>query len=78
MEISKQDFQYWRDHPVTLSFLEEVLVILDAELANLVNTAGLDQLKDNFRRGHIQGLKELADWEPEFVEDTPDVESEGT
>lgn len=79
MELSKVDFQQWHDHPVTRMFLEEVLTVIDAELANLVNTAGLDPLIDRHRVGRIKGLTELAEWDPDTIEESENnVDSQRT
>ncbi len=75
MQISKDDFLRWRESPVTQAFLENVLQAVDGELKFLASDAGLNPIQDRFRVGHIKGLTELADWEPEFVEDTDDIES---
>lgn len=78
MEISKEDYKHWRDHPVTRAFLDEVMIVMDAELAQLVMTAGDNSLRDKYRVGHIKGLSELLDWDPEFIEEKVDAESQGT
>lgn len=75
MELSKQDVQNWREHPVTALFLEHVLFIMDIEMNHLATQAGLNPTDDRMRVGHIRGLAELADWEPDYIEDKVNAES---
>lgn len=78
MDLSKLDLINWRQHPVTMLFLEETLNTIDQQMQMLSQEAGLDSLKDRYRVGLVQGLAALADWEPNTIEESVDAESEGT
>jgi len=77
MEVTKADYVQWRTDPVTKMFVEEMLVLVDSEIANLLMQAGLNPLADRHRVGRIDGLKEVAEWEPDFREDKDGIDSEG-
>lgn len=74
MPVSKSDFIQWRHNAVTQEFLEDVLKEADSYIAALVLRAGLDPQADRYNVGRIDGLKSLADWQPEFIEDEEEDE----
>ena len=80
-QISRSDFYNWMRNPVTQVFLEDTLNAIDDRIARLITGAGLDPLQDRWNVGYITGLRQLADWNPNFKEEEVDVDgtdSEGT
>lgn len=67
--ISSIDFQDWKKHPVTLSFLDAVSARIEDAKNALSTSAGLDSNTDNFMRGFIQGQREILDISYDDVED---------
>ncbi len=77
MQISKDMYRRWQEDPVTQAFLEVVMEVANIEVKWLTQDAGLNSLTDRYRAGHIKGLTELVEWEPDYVEGTDDIESQG-
>lgn len=67
--MTKQDYLQWREHPVTQQFYQDMLEVIDTELASLSITAGENPLTDRKRVGAIAGVQWLLDWQPEFIEE---------
>lgn len=65
----------WRNSAVTQEFLENALSEADAFIAALVMNAGNNPPHDRYCVGRIDGLKYLAEWQPEFTTDI-DLEEE--
>jgi hypothetical protein len=70
--FSKDEYLDWRNSPVHEAFLEEILEMINNELTYLSHNAGENSLNDRKRVGRIEGLKELADWEPTIEENLID------
>ena len=63
MNLTSHDFQSWKEQAMTkevMSFIEE-LILLDTEY--LQANAGMDPLADRFRAGHIQGFRDVLDYQ---------------
>lgn len=67
--ISSTDFQDWKRHPVTLTFLDAVYNRIEEAKNNLATSAGLDSTLDNFLRGFIQGQREILEISFDDVEE---------
>lgn len=78
MTIEKADFIAWRTHPVTTIFLESVVEEMNLSVADLVIHAGKNSGNDRYNCGKIEGLRWLADWQPQFKEDKEDNVDEST
>lgn len=67
--FSKDEYLEWRNHPVTEAFLADVIDLMDKDIADLVNYAGEDPSADRKKCGRVEGLKQLADWQPEIIDE---------
>ena len=57
--MNKEDFQEWKDHPVTKDFYEAVEVRLEDAKEALSFAAGLDLGNDRFTAGMIHAYREI-------------------
>lgn len=72
--ISHDDFQSWLHNPVTQRFLQDTVDAMDSQLAQLISSAGLDNLKDRWVAGFIYGLRQLADWQPDLIKEEVEID----
>jgi len=75
MPVNKMEYLAWRGNPVTVEFLEDVLSEADSYIASLVIRAGLEPATDRYNVGRIDGLKWLAEWQPEFISEENDEDA---
>lgn len=78
MRLDQSDFRNWKEHPVTKAFEEDLLDVLDNNIAILSTEAGRDPLTDRWRVGLISGLRALVEWAPTIEETEDAVSGEGT
>jgi hypothetical protein len=74
--MTKDDYVQWRDSTVSQEFIVAVIHQMDNHIADLITMAGDDPLRDKWRRGMIEGLRFLTEWEPEFEENREEGEDE--
>ena len=77
MQINKNDYVAWLHNPVTQAFLESVVEAMDGEMRYLITEAGIDSARDRYRVGVIAGLQALPDWNPSFIGEGLDADSNG-
>ena len=63
----------WKHHPVTRLFLDEMINVIEAEIAALATSAGLNPTNDRYTVGKIAGVSLGVDWKPQLVEDKDEV-----
>ena len=78
MQISKDDYIYWRNLPTHDKFVEEMIQILDEAKAYLMVNAGKNPIEDRKLVGVIEGVQWLIDWQPTFIEEGEHDDAEGT
>ena len=70
--LTKEDWKDWKANTVTRLFYEACAERVDEAKETLANTAGQDQLLDNFYRGFIYAYREMFEFrfeEPDDVEE---------
>lgn len=75
MPVHKAEYLAWRGNPVSQEFLDDVLSEADTYIASLVMRAGIDPHTDRYNVGRIDGLKWLAEWQPEFIQEETDEDA---
>lgn len=76
--VSREEYLWWRNNGFTLQFMEYAVDRMDSFMKNILENAGVTPTHDFYRRGYIDGLRELIEWEPDFnQEDKDGVDGEG-
>lgn len=60
MDISKEEFDEWKTHPVTQVFLLKLRNEAEQVMLGLANDAGVDPQNDRYRCGKIHTLIEIS------------------
>jgi hypothetical protein len=60
MELRKEEFDEWRDHPVTRAVILKLKEYQETFMLSLAEDAGIDPLNDRYRVGRIHAYAELA------------------
>lgn len=69
MNITKDQFQQWKEDDVTKAFMEAASErVMDAKDI-LATQAGLDPTSDNFYRGFVAAYEEMKDFRIDFDEE---------
>lgn len=72
MAATKIEFREWRDLPLTQELLEEIAKQVQGMIEEMVNTATFDPNRIQYLKGIINGLSQVAGWEPEYIEEPED------
>lgn len=67
--LTKEDWKNWKQDPITRLFYSAVNERIEEVKEVLSNTAGQDQLQDNFYRGFIYAYREMLEFKFEEVDD---------
>lgn len=62
MEISKEDFALWKDHPITQAYFEACAERIEDAKEILCRSAGMDNANDNFYRGFVTAYLEMIEF----------------
>ena len=81
--MNKDDYLTWRNQSQTQEFHQAVATEMENTIKGLAATAGENQLFDRYRKGVLDGLRLVFEWQPEhFTDDdegdTDAVDSDGT
>lgn len=68
--ITKDEWIDWKNSPVTRAFYQACEIRVADATDILVQSAGLDQISDNFYRGFIQAYNEIKDFRIEDLGET--------
>jgi len=61
MNLSKEEFQDWKQSPSTMAFFEVVINRIEDCKDMLAESAGVDQGQDRFFAGMIRAFREVLD-----------------
>jgi hypothetical protein len=78
MSLTKDDFLVWLENPCTEAFRKDLKDEIDKIIADLIASAGRSQLNDTYKRGAIDGLKWLVEWQPTVEQEEEDTDDDGT
>lgn len=67
--ISREDWIEWKRNPVTKRFMLMGYQAVNELILTTAKLAGLDNTKDNYRRGIIEGMLAVLEAKPEGEED---------
>lgn len=70
--ITKQEWTDWKVNPVTKAFFQAANIRIEDAKDILAQSAGLDQISDNFNRGFIAAYVEMFDFRIEDLDETSD------
>lgn len=73
--ITREDWKDWKSNKVTRLFFEACGERVEEAKETLANTAGSDQLMDNFYRGFIYAYREMFEFRFEEPDDIPEGET---
>lgn len=63
MKLTNSDFQSWKAMPMTKKVMEYIEELLGNDTDYLIAQAGLDPQMDRWRAGHIQGFRDVLDYQ---------------
>ena len=67
--ISKQEWSDWKINPVTKAFFQAAGMRVEDTKDILAQSAGMDQLADNFYRGFIAAYMEMREFRIDDLEE---------
>lgn len=67
--MTKEEWIDWKNHPVTIAFLEACEERIEEGKDILSTSAGIEPPQDNFMRGFIQAYREMLEFRVEDLDE---------
>lgn len=72
MAATRIEFREWRDLSLTQELLQEIVTQVQGMIEEMVNSSSIDVARVQYLKGIINGLSQVAGWEPTYIEEQED------
>jgi len=69
MAFMKSDFAEWREMGITQAWIKELEEQSSLAITEIINRRDADVPRDQYLKGMIMAFSEMLAWEPEFIQE---------